>query len=330
MSKLRFLAGLVLALGAVLAGCGDSDVSSSDGGLDAATSDAATDAGRDATTPPVPPVMTGVTCGTTTCMPTSGQAMLGGTSCCRGANMDECGLMTALIPGSCMELGQPGGVDPTCPSYDVMNLGFLLWPGCCTPAGTCGALDSSMDGLGCIPNADIGLAEQTCTYDPNNTCTGLLPVACDGPEDCAAGEYCCGEYAGGGYVELTCRESCSAMEAAPDGGMAVDTGVPTGGVWSEICHADQVCEVPNYTCMSNTDYLPAFLARCRDTGVDPPSSGSTAAGEINCGDAVCGSGEKCCISLPEGDPYCADLGDTCYCNAGGTLGGDDGGSDDGG
>lgn len=340
MNRLGLLVAVILAGAPFGAGCGDSD-GASDAGLDATLASDAGDAGPagpDTGTPTViPPTATSITCGTATCMPTAGQAMLGSMSCCRGTNMDECGLMTALLPGGCMELGQPGGIDPTCPTYDVMGLGFLVWPGCCTPAGTCGALDSSMDGLGCIPSAtlpatpDAGApTEQTCTYDPNNTCTGLLPVECDGPEDCASGQFCCGEYEGG-YVQLTCRDACSTMETPPDAGAVVDAGPGTGGIWSEICHAGQTCEVSGYTCSSNTDYLPAFLARCRDTMTqEAPASWSTTSGEINCGDALCGVGEKCCISTPEGAPYCADVGDACRCNASGNQGGDDGGAEDGG
>jgi len=334
MNKLNVLGMMIVVAGVALAGCGDSDGDTGDGGATGGTggTSATTDAGGTGGTGG-----TGATggtggtaatnvlmCGSTECMATAGQAMLGSQPCCRGDNLDECGLMSQLIPGECMELGRPGGVDNSCPSYDVMDLGFLIFPGCCTPAGKCGSLDASADGLGCIPNDEIGQPDQDCTYDPNNTCTGLLPVECDGPEDCAAGEYCCGEYAGG-YVQLTCRDSCAALETPPDAGAAMDGGLPAGGVWSEICHDGQSCEAEGYTCMSNTDYLPDFLARCRDTGTDPPASWSTTKGEINCGDVVCKSGEKCCLSEPEGDPYCADAADDCKCNASGNQSDNDAG-----
>ena len=68
-------------------------------------------------------------------------------------------------------------------------------------------------------------------------------------------------------------------------------------------------------------YLPGFLYRCRDTGETPSSAGSTAAGEINCGDSVCGSGEKCCYALSagagigDGVAHCAPVADPCTCSA---------------
>ena len=37
-----------------------------------------------------------------------------------------------------------------------------------------------------------------------------------------------------------------------------------------------------------------------------------ASGAVNCGDNVCGSGQKCCISVP-GLPACIDADEDCYC-----------------
>lgn len=70
---------------------------------------------------------------------------------------------------------------------------LVTWPGCCTPEGQCGALDSSGT-LGCIPNASLMMvAPQACDYDPNNMCTSIVQVTCDGAEDCP-GQQCCGHY----------------------------------------------------------------------------------------------------------------------------------------
>ena len=54
--------------------------------------------------------------------------------------------------------------------------------------------------------------------------------------------------------------------------------------------------------------------------------GSTAAGEINCGENVCGSGEKCCISVP-GLAVCVPESQSCTCV---TTEPDDAGTEDAG
>jgi hypothetical protein len=236
-----------------------------------------------------------VECGGQTCMPPMGGAMLG-TACCTPD--DACGIDTALAPGMCLPANAPGGIDPSCPSYDVM--GFLTWYGCCTPDGECGALGGE---LGCVPNASLMAAPQSCTYDPNNTCTRLFEVTCDGAEDCSGEQKCCGHY-DGGYRKFVCADDCAAEQTEQ------------GGTWSEACHPGDTCETPDggaaYMCLANTEFLPDYLFRCRDTGTEPVEAGSTAAGEINCGDAICGAGEKCCISDP-GLAVCVPEAQACTC-----------------
>lgn len=312
----RFLGTVAL----VLAGCGDDSHAVSldaggapDSGMGGMLG--AMDAGKDAATPgtmvtPAPgPVMT-VMCADQMCSVTAQEAMFGVQPCCIGTN--ECGQMTPLNPGLCLALGQPGGIDPTCPAYDVASI--TTWSGCCAPGGKCGALDSSEGGFGCVPNADLGQPEQSCDYDPNNACTSIIDVRCDGSEDCPRGQMCCGHWAGD-YRDFTCQDDCAALEAQ-------------GDIWSEICHPGQTCADPTYTCQANTNYLPDFLYRCRDSGTAPGDAGSTRRHEVNCGGAVCGDGEKCCVPAPTGDPYCAPVADDCRCNAGGE--GYDAGAEDAG
>jgi hypothetical protein len=92
---------------------------------------------------------------------------------------------------------------------------------------------------------------------------------------------------------------------------------------SEICHPGDACAYAGpadggtpYECLQNTMFLPDYLFRCRDTGDAPVKTNlNTQAGKINCGDAVCGSGEKCCISNP-GLPKCTPVDEPCRCTPG--------------
>lgn len=279
---------------------------SMDGGVDAAA--------PIAPPPPNTPVLS-IMCGDTLCEVPMMVASFGVQPCCAAKN--ACGEMTPLAPGSCLAIGQPGGLDPTCPDYDVM--GLTTWPGCCAPGGKCGAYSAGEQGLGCIPNADLNQETQSCDYDPDNVCSRLLSVECDGPEDCGKGKMCCAQFAGG-YRSFTCQDDCAALETA-------------GGIWSEVCHPGQKCAVAGYECQANVEYLPDFLYRCRDSGTKPGAAGSTSKNEVNCGDVVCGAGEKCCVSVPAGAPYCAPEADACLCNGNGShTPGDglDGGTDDAG
>jgi hypothetical protein len=278
---------------------------------------------------------TAVVCGGETCMVSAGAMMLGTTACCTAD--DTCGGMTALA-AECIPLGLEGSYDESCPDFNLDTGIFpLTWTGCCTPDGVCGALEGSEGGFGCIPNDFLasmldGGVGQTCDYDPNATCTSILTAYCDGPEDCP-GQQCCGEYGGNGYSSFTCQDSCVDLAAM-------------GGIWSEVCHPEMGCDQPSpdagmnafaadagasdYQCRRNTTYLPDFWYRCRDTGElpDVSESGSTAAGEINCGDTVCGDGEKCCYALDANAPpadgstpinsgtaHCVGVDEPCTCAA---------------
>jgi hypothetical protein len=316
MRRYAFLYLLALALGCGLVACGDDDdgtpvdagpdgqvggsgesgrggtgagARGGNGGTGGTGTPAGTggSAGSAGTTAP-PPLM----CGTESCPALPAQsAMLGITQCC--TTDTKCGLMTPLS-ASCLPLNQPGGIDPSCPAF----MGAMTnYQGCCTPAGKCGALAGGM--LGCIPNADLMAPDQACTYDPNNTCTRLVDVACDGAEDCP-GQKCCAVYQGG-YRKFECGDDCAAADAPP---MIYS---------SEACHPGESCTVAGYTCLQNLMILPDYLFRCRDMGEEPANlTGSTAANEVNCGTSVCGSGQKCCISVP-GQAVCVPKAQACSC-----------------
>ncbi|HMJ10797.1 MAG TPA: hypothetical protein VK524_05290 [Polyangiaceae bacterium] len=232
-------------------------------------------------------------CGDTVCPPVSSTAAEFVEACCtQGSN--KCGLVTPL-GDSCMELNQPGSLDPTCPAA-VIAEGFSL-RGCCRTNGVCG-VSTAQIGLGCIDLPVDGRAPASCTYDPTNTCTALAEVPCDGPEDCSGGQVCCGRYNGGPYDRFECRTSCE----------SADSGVTQ---WFEMCHPGQTCTIAGYTCRTS-QFLPSYLYRCYTDGTEAVTPGNTAASQVNCGSEPCAAGQSCCWRAP-GEPYCVQAGQ-CRCN----------------
>jgi hypothetical protein len=156
-----------------------------------------------------------------------------------------------------------------------------------------------------------------------------VPTTCDGAEDCPSGQRCCGRVQGMQpafrYVEFGCFASCN-MSA--DGGPLPEGGGGLGGpTWLELCHAGDTCENSMYQCLTS-QYLPNSFSRCftpADAAAPNPGLGK-AANAVNCGNAVCSAGEKCCIRQPL-EPYCAPASETCQCERTQPEGG--GGSDGG-
>lgn len=252
------------------------------------------------------------TCGGTRCPALAPElAALGASACC--AEADRCGIETPFAPGTCLLPGAPGGADLACPAFTPNAL--FTWNGCCTPDGDCGALDGA-GVLGCVANASLGAPESSCTYDPANTCERVLEVRCDGAEDCPGDRMCCGEFDGAGYRLFRCAASCAEREAS------------TGTVWSQACHPGDACEVGGFECRASPGYLPDSLYRCRDSGFVPSAAHSTAAEEVNCGDSICGPGEKCCVSFPGLAAHCGPADVPCPCRL--DTSPDDAGADDGG
>jgi hypothetical protein len=152
-------------------------------------------------------------------------------------------------------------------------------------------------------------------------CSFIVETDCDGPEDCPAGELCCGTLSGAGlqYTSMTCRATC----ADADGGIVLchkDTDCPghdPAGVGTDAGPGD-ICR--------RSFVLPEFLLICGGASQFAPADvaqPSTAPGEINCGrDLVCGSGEKCCVMtswdaatqvVVPAPGLCAAQGETCDC-----------------
>jgi len=314
MKRQLLLASLFLALG-----CSSDDKAPAD---DANASGSGGKGGSTAApTAPKPTV-----CGGDECVAPEGGDQFGVQTCCTAD--DLCGLQTPLSP-DCLEPDQPGGLDATCPDFTDDASGITM-DGCCGVGGVCGAFDT-FGYLGCIPSASLSAPEASCEYDPRNTCTNLKEVRCDGPEDCPGDQVCCGVFGGGGflssggYAEVGCFDSCS---SSADGG---------GGSLYEVCHAGASCgggaaADGGVSLCSQSPYLPPYLSRCYSDNQGPPSE-VNASGEIACGDATCGGGEKCCVldcsdsscntaDLPA--PYCAPAGEACTCVGG--LGSADAGS----
>jgi len=188
---------------------------------------------------------------------------------------------------------------------------------CClaAPIGGCGSLDDDDDAgsaLGPGPSQDddgtggsrrpFNPVDAGPTFDagPPPECLSVAEAICDGPEDCPGGQMCCVAFDGQGYSQFSCEDSCAALTA-------------TGDVWSQVCHLDEMCETDGYQCLVSVMYLPRSFARCRDTGTAVPASQATAAGEINCGEAPCGAGQKCCVRQPK-EPYCTAVDSECACD----------------
>jgi hypothetical protein len=194
------------------------------------------------------------------------------------------------------------------------------------------------------PNSELGCVDSAadaalCDYHANNDCTSIVELPCDGPEDCAPGNVCCGRTQRDHYDLFGCFLSCDGIVDGQD------------GVWIEICHPGAPCLNPRFTCEASA-LLPGFLARCHDRGtpVLPDGGGlsldasidgdagdapvardaSTAADAsvpppppgIACGSTNCAASEKCCLRRHVGassgaasiDPYCTKADGFCACS----------------
>jgi hypothetical protein len=239
-------------------------------------------------------------CGSTDCEPKAGIGIEKITRCCTDNN--ECGFQ---FPGAtkCLPGDQVGTLSAACGNYTVPDVPNLRLSGCCGPQG-CGKLDAF---LGCIVNTDLGLAAQSCAYDPSNDCSYIESVGCDGSEDCPTGQRCCSALADGNVSRTGCYDSCSALI----------TSEQTAN-WRELCHTTAECEDPTFECRTSQS-LPPWLFRCF-SGLGNPAATTfdTSAGSVNCGaNLVCKNGQKCCLgqSASTGQvSYCVDQNAECKCH----------------
>jgi hypothetical protein len=119
-----------------------------------------------------------------------------------------------------------------------------------------------------------------------------------------------------GYDKFSCMPSCGPGDA---GAAAGGLGMGMGPILFELCHAGQTCEDSTAMCLTSP-YLPSSLSRClpsmlmgQTSGNPPDASLGKGAHELNCGSAVCGSEEQCCVRQPL-EPYCAPKGAKCACD----------------
>lgn len=221
--------------------------------------------------------------------------------CCTSDGL--CGATTKVFPDKCLPFHAPGAADPACKPFETATHSRPV--PCCASDGTCGGREGPSNQpwqLGCVSGAYWGQPEQSCPFDPNNDCSEVVPVECDGPEDCAYGTACCAvsdPWGGSVYAFRCLHSSCAIL----------------GG----LCHAGESCEIPNAGYGSTINQCTEigkypFLGFCNGRVGDPvPVQASTAAGEVNCGDAgVCGPGQQCCIRAPYG-PYCGPSDKPCAC-----------------
>jgi hypothetical protein len=262
------------------------------------------DAGSDSS-PPLP-----FACSGTACEPLTGIDGLSGlrhvgvagyevSPCCTPDG--ACGATTKMAPGECLPLNAPGGADPACQSFEGAN--HERPAPCCASDGHCGGKQGPFLQdwqLGCVTGVNWGQSAQSCPYDPSNDCTEVVPLACDGPEDCGDGMKCCSVQDTFGTIDAyQCLTSC--------------------GLGEELCHLGANCERPNAgggstnsECKQDPNH--PFLGSCPGfVEAPPPAQATTLPGEINCGEAgVCGPGTQCCLRVPYG-PYCGPSDQPCSC-----------------
>lgn len=142
---------------------------------------------------------------------------------------------------------------------------------------------------------------------PDPVCSLAVGAECDGAEDCASGEVCCGTLADlvPTYETIRCQKQCDPPRSF------------------EICHADTKCR-DGSQCRRSSIIPHEFIGVCFDvtTRSDQPV-GKPIKDEIACGPETCELGkQKCCLNAkvtfatpPTPDPpYCAPLSADCLCD----------------
>jgi hypothetical protein len=278
-----------------------------------------------------------VACDDVECPEPRGSDPLDEIACCLPSG--GCGIRSPLLGDRCLQPKQRGSVDLNCASFSTPRGDTAQ--GCCSESGRCGFFDRYGD-LGCVvvDHTDGGAR---CTYDPDSICRSIVPLLCDGPEDCNAEGVCCGRSNASLFDAIGCFASCAVAEN-------IDRSV-----WRELCHTDTDCRNPLDWCIS-VGSLPGAYRACYPRGPVPSTfassdaSGPDASGPadasirdadlggmsdadaqpdpnigIACGAMSCELGETCCVR-DQGQPYCLSRGERCTCavpaphDAGGTAG----------
>jgi hypothetical protein len=144
---------------------------------------------------------------------------------------------------------------------------------------------------------------------PDSVCSLAVGAWCDGKEDCAQGQTCCGRFEPVRfmYTSIGCKASCD------------------GSNDFELCHPGESCTREGTECRSSLIIPHAFIGVCAGPESSlPVVTGASVAGKIACGGATCDVGvEQCCLrsrydfrtmGVSALEPYCAPPDHRCSCN----------------
>lgn len=205
----------------------------------------------------------------------------------------------ALLPGAC------DGGDEEQPASDASSP---------APARDADAPQDAQPALDADLPADAGAVDSGWVPPfvpplPDSVCALAVGAQCDGSEDCAQGETCCGRFEPAlvAYTSIACRSECSDRNDI------------------ELCHAGEPCANGEAVCRTSLIIPHDFIGVCaRPESAVAPVTGTAVAGEVTCGATSCAVGsEKCCLrarydfrtmSIDALEPYCAELDANCSCN----------------
>lgn len=122
---------------------------------------------------------------------------------------------------------------------------------------------STANGVGCAPDVICTVPSQACCMTPGaDTCIAAggmcegAPLACDGPEDCGAGQDCC--WFEGQGARCTSANQCGF----------------TGAQSEPMCHVDADCSEPFPNCCPPVgSSLTYFYSVCRGIPCPPQTAG---------------------------------------------------------
>ncbi len=204
-----------------------------------------------------------VVCGGKVCPPPSvpiGQV----DSCCAGS---KCGISSSMIGvGTCIELGQAGKLDPTCPPQSIQG---LTLQGCCKPTGMCGVMDTFI-GVGCVDPTQFGVG---------------TPTKCGG-----TGTGGTGGVGGTGGIGGTGTGGTGGITDAGVGGTSSDGGI-AGEVYCDTLPSVLVCAANQNCCLLNpgAEYCTPKGTACACTGTNCDAT------TVSCdGPEDCSGGQVCC------------------------------------
>lgn len=139
-------------------------------------------------------------------------------------------------------------------------------------------------------------------------CMRLMPVSCDGAEDCSGGQVCCANRNADTniYESVQCQADCPVED----------------GFHFIVCHEASAC-AEGETCRVSQGLDVNYILLCKmDIERPAPAQPSVAASEVSCGETkICGEGQKCCVrtgsmeaATDDRGNYCIDTAEACSCD----------------